>query len=294
MRRSRSPRATSSTASRSSPPPSSVPAPPSSATSRPVPSPATASLAAACQRDALLPRVAPCGNRQPVPERHDDDDLHLRRRTDSEQPVPPGGRSGRRTESRLRPTDQLGEQMRPMIITALRRALAAVWAVMVVSLVLLAAWSHVGVAHRPHRRIDGARRPGSGAVVGAGRRDPRIRRGWRHRHRDRPPTASSSPTASPAWSTSPKAGSSSSRATPTPRPDPAARPRPRDRRPSRRRTSPRRVRAGAALDAERARLGARRRSSCCSSASGCSRTSRMGPAARSHRATAKAPHGTPA
>ena len=33
--------------------------------------------------------------------------------------------------------------MRPMIITALRRALTAVWALMVVSLVILAAWSHL-------------------------------------------------------------------------------------------------------------------------------------------------------
>jgi len=33
--------------------------------------------------------------------------------------------------------------MRPMIITALRRAIGAVWAVLVVSLIGLAAWSHV-------------------------------------------------------------------------------------------------------------------------------------------------------
>ena len=34
--------------------------------------------------------------------------------------------------------------MRPMIITALRRAIGAVWAVSVVSLIGLAAWSHLG------------------------------------------------------------------------------------------------------------------------------------------------------
>ena len=33
--------------------------------------------------------------------------------------------------------------MRPVIITALRRALTAAWAVMVISLVCLAAWSHL-------------------------------------------------------------------------------------------------------------------------------------------------------
>ena len=33
--------------------------------------------------------------------------------------------------------------MRPILITALRRALTAVWAVMVISLVSLAAWSHI-------------------------------------------------------------------------------------------------------------------------------------------------------